>query len=178
MCQAQLVLCQIPQCRAIANKLPKAQPCLCLERDWVAQLKVAQLGQDLCSSREAVFSASGYEYSTWLASQSKDIRDLVLALGKANMLRQTYRNYFMEYSILGKKKNKPQSKTFKCHWVMQQNTHFEDIIDRQHIKISWLPGQFNSRITPRKLIFFIITLLFKLSSFVMEFFAYDNCSFK
>lgn len=41
-------------------------------------LTVAQLGHDLCSAREAVFSASGYEYSTWFTSQSKDIRDLVL----------------------------------------------------------------------------------------------------
>lgn len=35
------------------------------------------------------------------------------------------------YGILQttKKKNKPPSKTSKRHWVMQQNTLFEDIID-------------------------------------------------
>lgn len=49
-------------------------------------LTVAQLGHDLCSAREAVFSASRYEYSTRFTRQSKDIRDLALTLGKANML--------------------------------------------------------------------------------------------
>lgn len=58
---------------------------------------------------------------------------------------------------------------------MQQNTHFEDIID----SILKCPGYQGSLILELgQENFFIITLLFKWSSFIMEFFAHDHYSFK
>lgn len=78
-----MALCQLPRCRAIANYL---KPSYVFGLKETGLLTVAQLGQDLCSAREVIFSASGYEYPIWFTSQSKDIRELELALGKANML--------------------------------------------------------------------------------------------